>query len=54
MEIWQVVLLVIFVLVPLALMVDFWPDRERLTYRGSPAAREWRRQITHEPHDDHH
>lgn len=56
-EFWQVgvFLFALLLLLPLALMLDFWPDRERLTFRGSPASREWIRQIHHEPHDeDHH
>ena len=54
METWQIGLLVIFVLLPVALLLDFWPNRERLTYRGTPLRREWIRQIDHEPHDDEH
>lgn len=54
MEFWQIALLVLFVLLPLALLSDFWPDRERLTAKGAPASREWKRQIQHEPHDDEH
>jgi hypothetical protein len=53
-EVWQFVLMAFLVLLPLALLADFWPDRERLDYRGGPIARVWRQQITHEPHDDAH
>jgi hypothetical protein len=48
-------LMVFLVVLPLALLFDYWPDRERLDYRGSPASREWQRQITHPaPDDEHH
>lgn len=48
MEIWQIVLLAFFVLLPMALLADFWPDRERLDRVGKPIERTWRRQVTHE------
>jgi hypothetical protein len=52
---WQWLLLVVFVVLPLALMSDFWPGSERLTSRGVPIPREWIRQIRHDPvEDDHH
>ena len=41
-------------LLPIVLMLDFWGD-ERLTFRGRPIERDWRRQIHHAPStDDHH
>jgi hypothetical protein len=53
-EAWQWILLVFFFLLPLVLMVDFWGD-ERVTFRGRPVQRDWRRQITpHVPDEDHH
>ncbi|WP_157041656.1 hypothetical protein [Nitriliruptor alkaliphilus] len=54
MELWQIVLITFFVLLPMALLLDFWPHRERLSRTGAPVPREWDRQITHEPHDDEH
>jgi hypothetical protein len=42
---WQIVLFAFFVLLPFALMLDFWPDRERLDYNGKPLSRPWKRQI---------
>lgn len=53
MESWQIILLVFLVLLPMVLMLDFWGD-ERLTFRGRPITRPWRRQIEHEPADEHH
>jgi hypothetical protein len=53
-ELWQIVLIAFFVLLPMALLLDFWPDRERLSRTGAPVQRDWKRQITHEPHDDEH
>lgn len=50
---WQVILLVFLVLLPLVLMLDFWSD-ERLTFRGEPIQRDWRRQVQHPPAEDHH
>lgn len=43
---WQVMLTVFFVLLPVALMVDFWGD-ERLDARGRPVLRPWVRQSRH-------
>lgn len=54
MQAWQFVALAVFVLLPMALLVGFWPDRERLTSNGAPVEREWKPQITHEPTDEHH
>ena len=48
----QVVLLVVVLLLPIVLMVDFWGD-ERLTFRGRPIRRPWRRQVEHLPDDEH-
>jgi hypothetical protein len=54
-EVWQIALLTFFVLLPIALLLDFYPGRERVASDGQPLQREWQRQITHEPHeDDHH
>lgn len=55
MELWQIIGLAVVVLLPFALLLDLHPQRERLTARGAPLPREWRRQI--EPHvedDEHH
>lgn len=52
MEAWQIILLVFFLLLPLVLMVDYWGD-ERLTFRGNPILRDWRRQVDHPPADEH-
>ena len=41
---WQIVLFTLIVLLPFALMFDFWPDRERVDYRGRPLPRDWRTQ----------
>lgn len=55
MEAWQIIVGAFFVLLPIVLMLDFWGD-ERLTYRGRPIARDWRRQIhpSSPSADDHH
>lgn len=54
MELWQIIVGAFFVLLPIVLMLDFWGD-ERLTFRGRPIERDWRRQIHHAPStDDHH
>jgi hypothetical protein len=54
-EVWQIVAFAFVALLPFALMVDFWPHRERLTYTGRPAAREWERQLTPTvPGEDEH
>jgi hypothetical protein len=53
-DVWQLVLLALFVLLPMALLLDFWPHRERLSSDGRPVERDWEPQITHEPHDDEH
>ena len=45
MQTWQIVLFAFFVLLPFALMLDFWPDRERLDYTGRPFRRAWKRQV---------
>lgn len=45
MQTWQIVLFAFFVLLPFALMLDFWPDRERLDYNGRPLPREWKRRV---------
>lgn len=54
MEIWQLVLMAFFVLLPMALLADFWPDKERLTSQGRPVTRRWRPQVDHPPADEHH
>jgi hypothetical protein len=55
-EIWQIVAFAFVALLPLALMADFWPHRERLDLRGRPVAREWERQLhpTVPGEDEHH
>ncbi len=56
MATWQIVLLVVFVLLPLLLLPGFHPRRERLSgARGVPLERSWERQL--EPslgEDEHH
>lgn len=52
-EIWQIVLMAFFVLLPMALLADFWPDRERLNFVGKPVERSWKSQIEHPPTDSH-
>lgn len=42
MDIWQIVLVGFVVLLPVTLMLDFWPHRERLDARGRPLPRDWR------------
>ena len=53
MEMWQIGLMAFFVLLPLALLGDFWPDKERSNFVGKPLEREWKRQIDHPPVDTH-
>lgn len=55
---WQIVLGIFFILLPLVLMLDYWGD-ERLTSRGRPIQRDWRRQVPDTPpadvpHEDSH
>ena len=51
---WQLILLAFFFLLPMVLMVDFWGD-ERLTFRGRPVVRGWKRQVEHpDPDAEHH
>lgn len=53
MEAWQLILGGFFVLLPIVLMLDYWGD-ERLTSRGRPLPRPWRRQVHHDAaHDEH-
>ena len=52
METWQLVFLTIVVLLPFALLFDFWPDRDRLTSSGEPLDREWRPPVTPPVDDD--
>jgi hypothetical protein len=54
LEFWQIVVFAFVVLLPMALMLDFWPHRERLNYRGQPVARTWERQYTPRLPDEHH
>lgn len=54
LEVWQWVLLVFLVLLPFALMVDFWPHRERLDAQGRSLPRDWRPPTTKVPEPDHH
>jgi hypothetical protein len=42
MEFWQLVVVVVVVLLPFALLTDFWPRRERCDARGRPLPRVWR------------
>jgi hypothetical protein len=53
-EAWQIVAIAVFVLLPFALLVGFWPDSERLTSRGQPIERDWHPQLKHDPVDEHH
>jgi len=55
-EAWQLIAFAFIALLPLALMVDSWPNRERLDNRGRPVQRDWERQLDpHVPgHDEHH
>jgi hypothetical protein len=50
-EAWQLILGGFFVLLPIVLMIDFWGD-ERLTFRGRPIQRDWRRQVDHDARTD--
>jgi hypothetical protein len=53
-EAWQIIVLAFLVLLPIALLIDYWPDRERLTARGAPLPRDWRPAARHAPVDDEH
>lgn len=53
MQFWQYILLAFLFLLPMVLMIDYWGD-ERLTFRGRPIRRSWRRQVDHEVADEHH
>lgn len=54
MQLWQVVVLAFVVVLPMALMVDFWGD-QRLSFRGRPGRRSWRPTPRPLPDpDDHH
>lgn len=50
---WQLILLAFLFLLPMVLMVDYWGS-ERLTFRGRPLSREWRRQISHDTGGEEH
>ncbi len=52
MATWQIVFLAFVVLLPVALLADLYPDRERLSSRGRPLDRGWIRQIQHAPERD--
>jgi hypothetical protein len=55
MATWQLVVATILVLLPFALLTEFWPHRERLTAAGKPLDRPWRPRVkTPEPEDEHH
>jgi hypothetical protein len=41
MAAWQVIVLIALMALPVTLMLDFHPDRERLDARGRPLARVW-------------
>lgn len=52
---WQLVTLVVLVLLPIALLADFYPHRERLDSRGRPLERDWEPQVVHpDPGAEHH
>lgn len=56
MEPWQVFIVVFMVSLPLALLLvhDGWSN-DRLTFRGRPTERDWRRQLAAPaPADDDH
>lgn len=54
MQLWQWILVVFVVVVPMALMVDFWGD-QRLGPSGRPGARAFRPTPLPPPsNDDHH
>ena len=56
MEYWQVFIVVVMVVLPFALLTvhDGWSN-DRLTFRGRPTERDWRRQLAaHAPADDAH
>lgn len=51
---WQVFILVFSVVVPFVLLGARGPWRnDRLSFRGRPLERDWDRQVTHPPGDDH-
>jgi hypothetical protein len=55
MATWQLVLLTVLVLLPFALLTEFWPHRERQNVAGRPLDRPWRPRVAEpEPEDDHH
>lgn len=54
MDAWQVIVFAFVVLVPFALLVDFWPRRERCDAQGRPLPRDWRPAVTPAPVDEHH
>lgn len=55
MTTWQIVILGVLALLPLVLLADFHPHRERLDSRGRPLPRDWEPQVTHpDPDAEHH
>lgn len=55
MEVWQILLMAFFVLVPFALLLDYHPGRERLNASGHPLERDWAPEVSHpDPDDEHH
>lgn len=54
MQAWQIVTIAVLVLLPMALLLGFWPNRERLTSSGKPVERDWEPQVTHAPAEEHH
>jgi hypothetical protein len=55
MEPWQVFLLVFMIALPMALAMPLTRSGDdKLTFRGRPTEREWRRQIEHDPDADQH
>lgn len=54
MATWQIALITVFVLLPFALLSDFWRYRERVTSAGKPLQRPWRPKVAEPEPDEHH
>ena len=54
MATWQLVILTVLVLLPFALLTEFWRHRERHTVAGTPLERPWRPKVAEPEPDDHH
>ena len=54
MATWQIALITVFVLLPFALLSDFWRHGERVSSAGRPLHRAWRPKVTEAEPDDHH